>query len=126
MADAERDAYLDGEPAQDERFVMMFAHVLEHTGGYTQEGAKAAARSLLPDVLPYNPNRSAAYPGNGRTPTDDSKDVFLTVFNGRLTWDGCGPHTDLLDEFPYLGAPHSPKNFEAKMPQSKEIVAPTP
>ncbi len=115
MADAERAAYLDGEPAQDERFVAMFAHVLEHTGGYTSAGAEAAARSLLPDVLPYDPKKPAAYPGNGRTPTDDSKDVFLTVFNGRLTWDKCGPHTGLLDEFPYLGAPHSPKTFEAKI-----------
>ena len=123
MADAEKDAYLDGEPAQDERFVAMFAHVLEHTGGYTPAGAQAAARSLLPDVLPYDPKRPAAYPGNGRTPRDDSKDVFLTVFNGRLTWDKCGPHTDLLDEFPYLGAPHSPKTFEVKMLQSKEMVA---
>ncbi len=126
MASAERDAYLDGEPAQDEKFVAMFAHVLENTGGYTPKGAEAAARSLLPDVLPYNPKKAAAYPGNGRTPTDDSKDVFLTVFNGRLTWDKCGPHTDLLDEFPFLGTPHSPKTFEAKMPQPKEMVAPTP
>ncbi len=117
MADAQREAYLDGEPAQDEQFVAMFAHVLEKTGGYTPKGAEAAARSLLPDVLPYDPEKPAAYPGNGRTPMDDSKDVFLTVFNGRLTWDGCGPHADLLNEFPYLGSPHNPKNFEAKTPQ---------
>jgi len=107
MTSAEKEAYLEGEPAQDERFVPMFAHVLEHTGGYTPEGAQAAARSLLPDVLPYDPKKAAAYPGNGRTPTDDSKDIFLTVYNGRLTWDKCGPHTDLLQEFPYLGAPHN-------------------
>jgi len=125
MTDAEKDAYLGGEPAQDERFVPMFAHVLENTGGYTPERAQVAARSLLPDVLPYDPTKRAAYPANGRTPMDDSKDVFLTVFNGRMTWDNTGPHTDLLDEFPYLGAPHSPKIFEANMPQSKEMVAPT-
>lgn len=125
MTDAEKDAYLGGEPAQDERFVAMFAHVLENSGGYTPEKAQAAARSLLPDVLPYDPMKRAAYPANGRTPMDDSKDVFLTVFNGRMTWDMTGPHTDLLDEFPYLGAPHSPKIFEANMAQSKEMVAPT-
>jgi hypothetical protein len=107
LTSAERDAYLDGEPAQDERFVAMFAHVLEQSGGYTSAGAQAAARSLLPDVLPYDPKQLAAYPGNGRTPTDDSKDVFLTVFNGKLTWDKCGPHTDLLHEFPFLGPPHN-------------------
>jgi hypothetical protein len=107
LASAEREAYLDGEPAQDERFVAMFAHVLEQSGGYTPERAMEAARSLLPDVLPYDPKQLAAYPGNGRTPTDDSKDVFLTVFNGKLTWDKCGPHTDLLHEFPFLGPPHN-------------------
>jgi hypothetical protein len=26
---------------------------------------------------------------------------------GRVATDGVGPHTDLLDEFPYLGAPHA-------------------
>ena len=40
MADAQREAYLDGEPAQDERFVPMFAHVLEQTGGYTPKGLR--------------------------------------------------------------------------------------
>jgi hypothetical protein len=109
LASAQREAYLEGEPAQDERFVPMFAHALEQTGGYTPEGALAAARSLLPDVLPYDPKRAVAYPGNGRKPTDDGVDVFLTVLNGRLTWSKCGPHTDLLDEFPYLGPPHNPK-----------------
>ncbi|MDA4113051.1 MAG: DUF4331 domain-containing protein [Thaumarchaeota archaeon] len=107
MASEPREAYLDGEPAEDERFVGMFAHVLEHTGGYTPAGAEAAARSLLPDVLPYDPKKNSAYPANGRKPTDDGKGVFLTVFNGRLTRDKTGPHADLLDEFPYLGQPHN-------------------
>ena len=106
MADAQREAYLDGEPAQDERFVPMFAHVLEQNGGYTPKGAEAAARSLLPDVLPYDPKKAAAYPANGRKLTDDGKGLFLTVFNGKLTGDKTGPHTDLLNEFPYLGPPH--------------------
>ncbi len=122
LADAEREAYLDGEPAQDERFVPMFAHVLEKSGGYTREGAKAAARSLLPDVLPYDPTKPAAYPGNGRMPRDDAKDVFLTVFNGRLTWDKCGPHTDMLDEFPYLGPPHKVRTFGAEMEKGRSTV----
>jgi hypothetical protein len=126
MAEAQREAYLDGEPAQDERFVPMLAHVLEETGGYTSKGAEAAARSLLPDVLPYDPKKKAAYPANGKKPTDDGKGVFLTVFNGKLTGDKTGPHTDILNEFPYLGAPHIPRVFSAKMSQSKVMVAPTP
>ncbi len=123
LADAQREAYLDGEPAQDERFVPMFAHVLEKTGGYTPQGAEAAARSLLPDVLPYDPRKPAAYPGNGRTPTDDSKDIFLTVFNGRLTRDKCGPHTDLLNEFPYLGPPHKIRSEGAEPGKSRSTVS---
>ena len=107
LADAQREAYLDGEPAQDERFVPMFAHALEQTGGYTPKGAEAAARSLLPDVLPYDPNKSAAYPANGRKPTDAGAVIFLTVLNGKLTGDKTGPHTDLMEEFPYLGPPHT-------------------
>ena len=122
LAEAEREAYLDGEPAQDERFVPMFAHALEQTGGYTPKGAEAAARSLLPDVLPYNPMKLAAYPGNGRMPRDDAKNVFLTVFNGRLTWDMTGPHADMLDEFPFLGAPHTTRIGEAGPDTSRSTV----
>ena len=124
MAEAQREAYLGGEPAQDERFVPMFAHVLEQTGGYTQKGAEAAARSLLPDVLPYDPKKEAAYPANGKKPTDDGKGLFLAVFNGKLTSDKTGPHADMLYEFPYLGAPHIQRTFSAKMPQSKSMGAP--
>ncbi|MDI6876977.1 MAG: DUF4331 family protein [Methanomicrobiales archaeon] len=124
MAEAEREAYLGGEPADDERFVPMFAHVLEQSGGYTQKGAEAAARSLLPDVLPYDPGKEAAYPANGRKPADDGKGVFLTVFNGRLTSDRTGPHTDMLDVFPYLGAPHIQRTFRAKTQQSSSMAAP--
>jgi hypothetical protein len=122
LAEAEREAYLDGEPAQDERFVPMFAHALEQTGGYTPKGAEAAARSLLPDVLPYDPTKQAAYPGNGRMPRDDAKDVFLTVLNGRLTWDNCGPHADMLDEFPFLGPPHEIRSAGAETGKSRSTI----
>ena len=108
LADAERDAYLSAEPAQDARFVAMFAHVLEHTGGYSPEAARTAARTLLPDVLPYDPTRPVAYPGNGRALTDDVVNHFLDVLtNGQVTADKVGPHTDVLDAFPYLGPPHN-------------------
>ena len=46
LASADRDAYLSAEPAQDERFVAMFAHALEHTGGYTPEEARTVAATL--------------------------------------------------------------------------------
>jgi hypothetical protein len=95
------------EPKDDARFVAVFAHSLEHLGGYTPEEAKRTAQTLLPDVLSYDPTRPASYPRNGRTLTDDAADHYLTVFtNGRVTGDMVGPHSDLLAEFPYLGPPH--------------------
>ena len=55
-------------------------------------------------------------------PRDDAKDVFLTVFNGRLTWDMTGPHADMLDEFPYLGPPHKVRSFGAEMEKGRSTV----
>ena len=103
----ERDAYLGGEPANDERFLAGFAHALEHTGGYTPAEAKRVAGTLLPDVMPYDPTRQASFPDNGRTLTDDAFDWFMRLLtNGRVTGDSVGPHSDLLREFPYVGPPH--------------------
>ena len=108
LVGAERDAYLAGEPADDARFVAVFAHALEHAGGYTPEEARRVARTLLPDMLSYDPTCPASFPRNGRTLTDDAADAFLAVLtNGKVTGDKVGPHNDLLDEFPYLGLPHN-------------------
>jgi len=58
----------------------------------------------LPDLLRYDATRQASYPLNGRKPTDDAADAFLSVItNGRVTGDGIGPHGDLPDEFPTWG-----------------------
>ena len=108
LVGTERDAYMGGEPADDGRFVSVFAHALEHIGGYAPEEARRAARTLLPDVLSYDPTRPASFPSNGRTLTDDAGDAFVAVLtNGRVTEDKVGPHVDLLPEFPYLGPPHN-------------------
>jgi hypothetical protein len=103
----EREAYLSGEPANDDRFINVFAHELEHTGGYTPEEAKAVARKLLPDILAYHPNEPARFPPNGRTLTDDVVDLFFSIYANRNVTDKVGPHDDLLGEFPYLGPPHN-------------------
>src|SRR5262249_55895258 len=103
----ERDAYLTGEPADDERFVAAFAHALEHTGGYSPADARLVAGTLLPDVLSYDPTRPASFPDNGRTLTDDAFDWFIRILtNGKVTEDKVGPHRDLIPEFPYVGPPH--------------------
>jgi len=103
--------YQAAQPADDSRFIPVFAHSLEHTGGYAPEEAKRAAAILLPDILPYVPGKPASYPSNGRALTDDAVDVFLSILtNGKITRDNVGPHTDLLTSFPYVGIPHKSRS----------------
>jgi hypothetical protein len=105
--------YQAAQPADDARFIPVFAHSLEHTGGYTPEEAKRAAAILLPDILPYDPGKPASYPSNGRTLSDDAIDVFLSILtNGKITRDNVGPHTDLLTSFPYVGTPHKARSAQ--------------
>jgi uncharacterized protein DUF4331 len=103
----EKGSYLAAEPADDARFVAVFAHSLEHIGGYTPGEATRVARTLLPDILLYDLKRPASYPDNGRALSDDVMDVFISIItNGKVTRDNVGPHKDLLASFPYLGPPH--------------------
>ena len=103
----EKDAYIAAAPADDARFLAVFAHSLEHTGGYSPAEAKRVAGTLLPDLLPYDPSNTASYPVNGRTLTEDVFDSFVAVItNGKIKGDNVGPHGDLIAEFPYVGPPH--------------------
>src|SRR5204863_9341577 len=67
LVGSERDGYHAGEPANDARFITVFAHALEHTGGYAPEEARRVAGTLLRDMLSYDPTRPASLPSNGRT-----------------------------------------------------------
>jgi hypothetical protein len=108
LAGEQNAAYLAAQPADDARFVPVFAHALEHTGGYTPAEATRVAGTLLPDVLKYDPTRSASYPDNGRALTDDVVDFFLRLLtNGKVTEDNVAAHKDLLPGFPYVGPPHN-------------------
>ena len=108
LAGEQNDAYRAGEPADDARFVAVFAHALGHAGGYTAEEARRVAGTMLPDLMRYNPTRPASFPSNGRTLTDDAADAFVAIVtNGKVKEDRVGPHRDLLPEFPYLGPPHN-------------------
>jgi hypothetical protein len=74
--------------------------------GYSKAEAGDLLPSYLPDVLSYDPSRPPGYP-NGRRLTDDTADLLASLLTrGRITSDLAGPHTDLLEEFPYLGPPH--------------------
>ena len=107
LAGDARDAYYAAEPADDGQFVAVFAHALQHSGGYGPEEARRAAQMLLPEILVYDPARAAEYPRNGRALTDHVTTFFLPILtNGKVRDDKVGPHRDLLAEFPYLGPPH--------------------
>jgi len=113
----QKAAYLASEPSGDARFIAVFAHSLEHTGGYTSEETTRVAKTLLPDILSYDPTRPASYADNGRALTDDVMDGFISILtNGKLTRDNVGPHKDLLAEFPYVGSPH-------KVRSAKKVAA---
>lgn len=102
-----KDEYIAGAPVDDAKFLAVFAHSLEHTGGYSPQEAKRVASTLLPDLLSYDPSRPASFPANGRTLTEDAFNSFLAVLtNGEITEDKVGPHNDLIAEFPYMGPPH--------------------
>src|SRR5208283_3359864 len=113
LAGEQNAAYLAAEPADDARFVPVFAHALEHTGGYTPAEATRVAGTLLPDVLHFDPTLPASYPENDRSLTDDVVDFFLPLLtNGKVTQDKVGPHKDLLASFPYIGPPHKTRSAE--------------
>jgi hypothetical protein len=121
----ERDAYLAGEPEDDARFVAVFAHALEHAGGYAPDEARRVAGTLLPEILSYDPTRPARFPGNGRTLTDDAGDAFLAILtNGKVTEDKVDAHGDLLAELPYLGPPHSARRL-VEAPTSRASTSPS-
>jgi hypothetical protein len=101
-----KDEYNAGHPADDVgKYLEPWSKLLEGNG-YAPAAARAAAATVLPDILRYDRDRPAAYP-NGRGLTDDvfsTRMAFLT--NGKVTAGGVPPHDDLLTGFPYLGPPH--------------------
>ncbi len=97
------------EPVNDrERWTEQFVHLMGHTGNYSREEAIAAidAHGILPDMLTYDPSKPAKYP-NGRVFADDVIDHRLSFLSkGEIPPDGLAPHTDILEEFPFIGTPH--------------------
>ena len=84
LTGAENAAYLAGEPADDARFVAVFAHSLQHAGGYTPQEAKRVAGTLLPDILPYDHKRAASFPNKAEhSRTMPSMSSFLSSQMGR-------------------------------------------
>ncbi|HME48628.1 DUF4331 family protein [Mycobacterium sp.] len=107
--DETKEEYNASEPPNDRaRWLDQFVHLMGHTGNYTRAEAIAAidAEGTLPDMLTFNPSQPARYP-NGRVFTDDVIDYRLSFLSkGDIPPPGLAPHTDTLNEFPYLGTPH--------------------
>ncbi len=107
--DETKEEYNASEPVNDRtRWLELFIHLMGHTGNYTRDEAIAAidAHAILPDMLSFNPSQPAKYP-NGRVFTDDVIDYRLAFLSkGDIPPSGLKPHTDLLDEFPFIGTPH--------------------
>jgi len=105
--------YNASEPVNDrKRWLDQFVHLLGHTGNYTREEAIAAIdkERTLPDVLSFDPAKAAKYP-NGRVFTDDVIDYRLAFLTkGECPPSGLKPHSDTLNEFPYIGTPHQKKS----------------
>jgi hypothetical protein len=108
--EADRLAFNETPPAdQRARFGDKFVAFLQSLG-YPEAEASELALGFLPDMLEYDPSAPPGYP-NGRRLTDDTADLIVALLTrGRVTSDLAGPHTDLLDEFPYLGPPHRATN----------------
>jgi hypothetical protein len=104
----EADQHLfNGTPPrqQRERFFPKYMAAFEAFGYSTVEATRLATE-WLPIVLSYDYTSATGYP-NGRQFTDDVADMLASLMSqGNVTSDGLGPHTDYLEEFPYLGAPH--------------------
>jgi hypothetical protein len=101
-----KDDYNARQPCDDvENYLGRFSAALEGNG-YPPEEARAAALTVLPDILPFDRRKPAAYP-NGRVLTDDVFSArFAWLTRGKVTSDGLKPHDDLLTGFPYLGPPN--------------------
>ena len=63
LAGEQNDAYLAGEPADDARFIPVFAHALEHTGGYPPGGSKAGGRKIVAGPFALRPQTPRILPG---------------------------------------------------------------
>ena len=104
--EGEKNLYNTRQPADDvANYLEPWSKILEKSG-HSPEEAKAAALTVLPDVLHYDRTQPATYP-NGRILTDDVFSMrFVWLTHGNVPPTGLKPHDDLLAQFPYLGVPN--------------------
>jgi hypothetical protein len=104
--DDAKDEYNSRQPSGDVANYLGAWSELLVSYGYPPDQARAAALTVLPDVLHYDRTAPATYP-NGRLLTDDVfSERFAWLTNGNVGPDGLSPHDDLTAQFPYLGPPN--------------------
>jgi hypothetical protein len=105
--DDAKDEYNARQPADDvANYLEPWSKMLEDNG-YPPDEARAAALTVLPDILHFDRTQPASYP-NGRVLTDDVySERFAWLTHGQVGPDGLMPHADLLPQFPFLGPPNS-------------------
>jgi hypothetical protein len=106
IADEQKNDFNARHPADDVKYYLEPLSQLLEEHGYAPDAARAAALTLLPDILTYDRTRPASYP-NGRVLTDDvfaTRTAYLT--NGKFSSSGVKPHDDYQTEFPFLGVPN--------------------
>jgi Domain of unknown function (DUF4331) len=116
--DAVKDEYNRSHPSADvPRFSRIVADALPRIielAGSTDDPAAYAQRvveRLFPTTLPYVLDSAASFGFagfNGRALTDNVENVMLSLqANAPVDQRATVPRTNILDEFPYFGAPHS-------------------
>ena len=101
-----KDRFNATDPADDvSNYLQPLSETLQQHG-YPPDEARAAALTLLPDILDYDRTSPAEYP-NGRVMTDDVFSArMIFMIHGQGTAQAIKPHEDLTFECPFLGLPH--------------------
>jgi hypothetical protein len=101
-----KDEFNATEPVDDVKNHLQPLSETLQQHGYSPDEAKAAALTLLPDILHYDRTMPAHYP-NGRVMTDDVFSArMMFMVHGHTSPQPITPHEDLTDAFPFLGDPH--------------------
>ena len=107
--DSIKDEFNATDPVDDVKNHLKPLSATFERHGYSPGEARAAALTLLPDILRYDRTKPAHYP-NGRVMTDDVFSARLIMMvHGQARPQDVKPHKDLLPAFPFLGIPHPVK-----------------
>ena len=106
IPERKESAFARGKPKNDQRFLKDITSSLVSLGN-SRADSRALARTLVPNVLLFNPSDTSTYP-NGRFLDDDVMDYLLrTITLGRVTSDYVNNDSNFSDTFPFLAPPNT-------------------